>query len=105
MNSRPPLSPRLLAAAVLLPCIGLFLVMPPMIGLFAVPRDIAGIPLIVCYLFGVWICLVACAALLSWRVGGAHAPAVAVGDEVPLGGRAAADGIEAARRAPSEDWR
>ena len=62
-------SPRLVAAAVLLPCIGLFLVMPPMIQLFALDVDIGGIPLIVIYLFGVWIALVGCAAWLSRRLG------------------------------------
>lgn len=69
MKQRPSLSPRVIAAAVLLPCIGVFLLMPPMIGLFAVPRDLAGIPLIVVYLFGVWLWLILCAALLSRRVG------------------------------------
>ncbi len=68
MGSGPAPSPRLQAAAVLLPCVGLFLVMPPMIGLFAVPRDLAGIPLIVVYLFGVWLWLIACAAFLSRRM-------------------------------------
>ena len=68
LSGEPAPSPRLRAAAVLLPCLGLFLVMPPMIGLFAVPRDLAGIPLIVVYLFGVWLWLVACAAILSRRM-------------------------------------
>jgi cytochrome c biogenesis protein CcdA len=68
LGSGPTPSPRLQAAAVLLPCLGLFLVMPPIIGLFAVPRDVAGIPLIVVYLFGVWLWLVACAAFISRRI-------------------------------------
>ena len=68
MSNVPTPSPRLQAAAAVLPCIGLFLVMPPVIGLFAVPRDVAGIPLIVLYLFGVWLWLVASAALLSRRI-------------------------------------
>lgn len=69
MSNRRSPSPRLFAAAILLPCVGLFLLMPPVIGLFAIPRDVAGIPLIVFYLFGVWLGLVACAAWLSRRIG------------------------------------
>ncbi|ODV10517.1 MAG: hypothetical protein ABT20_07960 [Rubrivivax sp. SCN 70-15] len=53
-------------AAVLLPALGLFLLMPPVIGLFALPLRVAGVPLIVLYLFGVWFALVLGAALLAW---------------------------------------
>ena len=85
LSGEPAPSPRLRAAAVLLPCLGLFLVMPPMIGLFAVPRDLAGIPLIVVYLFGVWLWLVACAAILSRRMDGGGP------DGMPAGGGAAGE--------------
>ena len=36
---------------------------------FAIDHDIGGVPLIVIYLFGVWIALVACAAWLARRLG------------------------------------
>ena len=60
--------PRLVAALVLLPCIGLFLLMPPVVQLFALDVDLGGVPLIVVYLFGVWLGLIGCAAWLAWRV-------------------------------------
>lgn len=60
-------------AAVLLPLLGLFLLMPPIIGLFALPVTVAGMPLIVAYVFGVWLALVVVAALLA-RALPAHAP-------------------------------
>lgn len=56
------------SAAVALPLLGLFLLMPPMVTLFATGMGLAGVPLIVIYLFGVWIALIACAALLAWRL-------------------------------------
>lgn len=71
MTPPSPARPRLVAGAVLLPCIGLFLVMPPLIQLFARDVDIGGIPLIVVYLFGVWIGLICCAFWLSRRL---HTP-------------------------------
>ena len=67
MNT-PNVPPRLVAASVLLPCIGLFLLMPPVVQLFALDVDIGGVPLIVVYLFGVWLALIACAAWLAWRL-------------------------------------
>ena len=69
MKIPSPVSPRIVGAAVLLPCIGLFLMMPPLIQLFTLDRDVLGVPLIVIYLFGVWIALVGCAAWLSRRLG------------------------------------
>lgn len=68
MKIPSPVSPRVVGAAVLLPFIGLFLMMPPLIQLFVLDHDIGGVPLIVIYLFGVWIALVACAAWLSRRL-------------------------------------
>ena len=61
-------SSRARDAAILLPLLGLFLLMPPMIALFAVNLDIAGLPLIVVYVFGIWLALVVCAALLARRL-------------------------------------
>ena len=42
--------------------------MPPLITLFALKLDVAGVPLIVIYVFGVWIALIVCAALLARRL-------------------------------------
>jgi hypothetical protein len=52
-------------AARLLPFIGLFLLLPPVIALFAVPVDVLGVPLLVLYLFSVWLGLIVAAALLA----------------------------------------
>jgi hypothetical protein len=51
--------------AIVLPLLGLFLLMPPVIALFAAPLHVAGVPLIVVYLFGVWLALVLGAVLLG----------------------------------------
>lgn len=73
MNTPTP-SPRLRDAAVVLPLVGLFLLMPPVITLFVRPAEVAGVPLIVAYLFGVWLALIGCAALLGRRVAPDVAP-------------------------------
>lgn len=52
-------------AAGLLAVLGLFLLMPPVVGLFATPVSLAGVPLIVVYLFAVWLGLVLAAARLG----------------------------------------
>ncbi len=90
MNTPTP-SPRLRDAAVVLPLVGLFLLMPPVITLFVRPAEIAGVPLIVAYLFGVWLALIGCAALLGRR----FAPDVAP-DVAPDPGRSAASDPAAA---------
>ena len=59
---------RLRDLAALLPAAGLFLIMPPFVTLFAGPIEVAGVPLIVVYLFGVWLALVAAAAWLARRL-------------------------------------
>ncbi|MBS0336148.1 MAG: hypothetical protein JSS40_04940 [Proteobacteria bacterium] len=59
---------RIRDAAVLLPLLGLALLMPPVITLFTTRSSIAGIPLIVLYVFGVWLGLIALAALLARRL-------------------------------------
>ncbi|HMN20994.1 MAG TPA: hypothetical protein PKA16_06330 [Ottowia sp.] len=56
-------------AAVVLPLLGLFLLMPPVITLFARGTGFVGVPLIVLYVFGVWGALIAGAALLARRLG------------------------------------
>ena len=52
-------------AARLLPFIGLFLLLPPVIAPFAAPVDVLGVPLLVLYLFGVWLGLIVAAAVLA----------------------------------------
>jgi O-antigen/teichoic acid export membrane protein len=59
-------------AAVVLPLFGVFLLMPPIITLFASGLDIQGVPLIVVYVFSVWIALIVCAALLAKRLDPMH---------------------------------
>lgn len=61
-------STRVREAAVLLPIFGLLLLMPPVIALFVVPVYFTGIPLIVLYLFGVWLALIGCAAWLGRKL-------------------------------------
>ena len=59
---------RLRDSAVLLPLVGLVLLMPPLITLFTVDAGVAGVPLIVVYVFGVWLALIACAGLVARRM-------------------------------------
>jgi len=65
MQDRPERAARARDAAGVLPLLGLFLLMPPAITLFAAPVDLAGVPLVVVYLFSVWLGLVLSAALLG----------------------------------------
>ncbi|WP_316014340.1 hypothetical protein [Roseobacter sp. HKCCA0434] len=51
-------------AAVLLPLLGAITMLPPVIGLFAAPIRIAGVPLIVLWLFGSWLVGI----LAIWRL-------------------------------------
>jgi len=55
-------------AAVLLPFVALVLLLPPVILVFSAPRVIAGIPLIVVYLYGVWAVSVFVAFLVARRI-------------------------------------
>lgn len=64
----PPTSGRLRDAAALLPVLGVALLMPPVIRIFAADVEFAGLPLIVTYVFGVWLGLVVAAALLARRL-------------------------------------
>ena len=68
MKNTPNVPPRLVAALVLLPCLGLFLLMPPVVQLFALEVDVGGVPLIVVYLFGVWLGLIVGAAWVARRL-------------------------------------
>lgn len=66
---RPARSRRVHDLARIVPVFGAVLLMPPLIGLFARP-DIApfGIPLIVVYLFGLWLALIVGALLITRRL-------------------------------------
>lgn len=52
-------------AAAALPLLGLFLLMPPMVTLFAHGAGVGGVPLIIIYIFSVWVGLIAGAGLLA----------------------------------------
>lgn len=70
MDSRFAARARLKDAAIVLPFVGLLLLMPPFIGLFAPTARLAGIPVLVLYVFGVWGLLIVLAALLARRLDG-----------------------------------
>lgn len=73
MDSTP--SHRAQSAAVLLPALGLFLLFPPFITLFTGPLRPFGIPLIVVYIFGVWLAIVLVTVFLVRRLEPPTAPA------------------------------
>ena len=52
-------------AALLLPVAGAIALLPPLIGFFGHPGRIFGLPIVVVYVFGLWIVLIAVAARLS----------------------------------------
>ena len=65
---RPP-SGRVRDAAVLLPIVGLVLFVPPLVTLFARAQlGVAGVPLIVVYVFATWLGLIGAAAALARRL-------------------------------------
>ncbi|WBY03873.1 hypothetical protein PE066_10240 [Ramlibacter tataouinensis] len=65
---------RLRSAAVVLPFLGAFLLLPPFLPLFTARVQVLGIPLIVVYLFGTWAALIALAWALAQRIGGEPEP-------------------------------
>lgn len=69
MVDDPALPRRTRDLALLVPLVGVLLLVPPMVGLFARP-DIAvfGIPLIIIYLFGLWLTLIVVALWLARRL-------------------------------------
>ncbi|MFT3819720.1 MAG: hypothetical protein QM750_19175 [Rubrivivax sp.] len=69
MKTPDPGTPRLRDAAALLPALAVLLLMPPVITLFAGTHKVWGLPLIVVYLFGVWLALIVAAALLARKLG------------------------------------
>ena len=54
--------------AIVLPLVGLILLTPPGIGIFQLDGAIAGVPVVLVYLFTVWALLIAGAAALSRRL-------------------------------------
>ncbi|HZY15099.1 MAG TPA: hypothetical protein VFE74_00640 [Ramlibacter sp.] len=58
-------SPRAQTLGVLLPLLALFLLMPPFVTLFTADGSVAGVPLIVVYLFGIWGLLLVATWLLA----------------------------------------
>lgn len=61
---------RLRSAAAVLPFLGVFLLLPPFLPLFTARVQVAGVPLIVVYIFGVWAALIGLAWWLARRLGG-----------------------------------
>jgi hypothetical protein len=57
-------------AAAVLPFVLAFLLLPPIILIFAKPVLIAGVPLIVIYIFGVWAAAICAAMVLARRLAG-----------------------------------
>jgi len=55
-------------AARILPVAAALLLLPPFILIFAAPVTIAGVPLIIVYVFGVWGLIVLAARLVAGRV-------------------------------------
>ncbi|WP_332813041.1 hypothetical protein [Ramlibacter sp.] len=65
---------RLRSAAVVLPFLGAFLLLPPFLPLFTARVQVLGMPLIVVYIFGVWAALIGLAWWLARRIGGEPEP-------------------------------
>ena len=55
-------------AGTLLPIVAAILFLPPLILIFSAPIAIAGIPLIVAYLFTAWALVIAAACFLAFRI-------------------------------------
>jgi len=69
-GSGPP-SGRARDLAIVVPVMGIVLLMPPLVGLFARGGvTVAGIPLIVVYLFGLWFALILAALVLARKLAG-----------------------------------
>ena len=57
-------------AAMVLPFIGAILLFPPIVLIFAAPAVVAGVPLVLVYIFGVWAAIIAAAFVLARRLPG-----------------------------------
>lgn len=83
-----PQPEKLRHIALCLPLLGLFLLMPPALFVFGIKMTLAGVPLIVLYIFGVWGGLIVSAAALARYLNARHLnagdiarPAHALGEE------------------------
>ena len=66
---RPKADPqRAVDAAIILPFAAAALLTPPLILIFAAPMTLAGIPLILIYVFGAWAIIIIVAQLLTRRL-------------------------------------
>lgn len=74
-------SPRQRDKAALLLIFGCFFLVSPFIGAMVMPRQILGMPVIVLYIFGVWILLIVAAARISSRLARADASSAAAQEE------------------------
>lgn len=59
---------RLKDIAVIAPIFGFLLLIPPVIGLFATEATVFGAPLVLVYLFVIWLGLIIVAAILSQQL-------------------------------------
>lgn len=59
---------RLKDIAAIAPIFGFLLLIPPVIGLFATEATVFGAPLVLVYLFAIWLALILIAAILSQRL-------------------------------------
>ncbi|MEZ5934039.1 MAG: hypothetical protein R3F54_19285 [Alphaproteobacteria bacterium] len=82
-----PSRDKIESLALVLPFLGLFLLMPPAVLAFGVPAMIAGVPLIVIYLFAVWALLIVIAAWLARRLRPRAELERAMRDPAPTSGR------------------
>lgn len=71
-------------AATILPFAAAALLVPPAILIFAVPASLAGIPLIMIYIFGLWAAVIGAAFLLARRL--AESETAAADEEPPQAG-------------------
>jgi len=55
-------------AATTLPFLAAALLLPPLVLIFTVPVRLGGVPLIVLYVFGVWVALIVAAYLVARRL-------------------------------------
>lgn len=65
-------SKRLSDIAVIAPIFGFILLIPPVIGLFATDAKIFGAPMVLVYLFAVWLGLIVVAVWLGRRLSRLH---------------------------------
>jgi hypothetical protein len=72
-------------AILILALLGVWLFMPPMLDVFSQRASVFGMPLIVVYVFGVWLILIGVTALLSSRISDSAAEPGGRDDTLALG--------------------